>query len=565
MESQVAQDVSRSQVSAEPTNDPIHRSSTMRTISTLHHNEFDDRFLSRVRSFFNRDTHIGHVSRHPLRDEKDIEIHTWAGPDDPDNPFNWSKTYKWVLTLTICFISILTGLPAGSYGAGNTWMEQRFHVQNEPFPNLAWATTSWNMGAAFWPLIFVPLTESSGRMPGYFVSYFILVVSLFPSAFAQNFATLVVTRFFGGGASSVSINIVGGSISDVWYGDKARSLPMSLFGFTSVVGIALGPFIGSAIQTIHKSSPWRWIFYIQIIYNAALIPVFWLILRETRGDVILKKRAKRLRRETGRPIYAESELNTTSVWKLLQISFERPTRMLLTEPVVTFFTLWVSFAWGILFLFFSSVGQTFSHNYGWGTFTTGMVQLAISVGAVLGTVINPLQDWIYLRSARNNRESPGHPIPEARLYTSIPGSLLFAGGLFWYGWGSVGDGSIHWIVPTLGIGCTGVGIYSIYMAVVNYLTDAYEKYAASALSAASLGRNTFGAFLPLASFELFDTLGYGWAGSLLGFVGVALSVVPVVLVLKGPEIRRRSPFMRESMFESQDRTLQDNQADKTVV
>jgi predicted MFS family arabinose efflux permease len=94
-------------------------------------------------------------------------------------------------------------------------MEQRFYVQNTSFPNLAWATTSWNMKAAFWPLIFVPLTESSGQMPGYFIAYFMLVASLFPSAFAQNFATLVVTRFFGGGASSVSINIVGGSISDV--------------------------------------------------------------------------------------------------------------------------------------------------------------------------------------------------------------------------------------------------------------------------------------------------------------------------------------------------------------
>ncbi|CAG8293207.1 unnamed protein product [Penicillium salamii] len=541
---------------------PIQRSSTA---STLHHNEFDDSFRSRLRSFFHRDSHIGHVAQHPLRGSQEIEIHTWTGPDDPDNPFNWSKTYKWILTLTVCFISILTGLPAGSYGAGNDYMAKLFHVQNEPFPNLAWATTSWNMGAAFWPLIFVPLTESSGRMPGYFVAYFILVVSLFPSAFAQNFATLVVTRFFGGGASSVSINIVGGSISDVWYGDKARSLPMSLFGFTSVVGIALGPFIGAAIQQIHKDSPWRWIFYIQIIYNAALIPVFWLILRETRADVILKKRAKKLRKETGREIYAEADLNTTSVWKLMQVSFERPTRMLITEPVVIFFTLWVSFAWGILFLFFSSVAQTFSANYGWGTFQTGLVQLAISVGAVIGTVFNPIQDWIYLNSARRNRERPGKAIPEARLYTSIPGSLLFAGGLFWYGWASVGNGSVHWIVPTLGIGCTGVGIYSIYMAVVNYLTDAYEKYAASALSAASLGRNTFGAFLPLASFELFDTLGYGWAGSLLGFVGIALSVVPVVLVLKGPEIRRRSPFMRESMWEPGDDTEKDQVSEKTEV
>ncbi|PWY72163.1 MFS general substrate transporter [Aspergillus sclerotioniger CBS 115572] len=523
-----------------------NRRPQLRRGSTRHTNEFDDTFAGRSRSFFRRESHVGVVSHNDLRDREDIEIHTWNGKDDPDNPFNWSTTYKWVLTLTVCFISVLTGIPAGSYGAGNDWMASQFHVQNTPFPNLYWATTSWNMGAAFWPLIFVPLTEASGRMPGYFVAYIILIISLFPSAFAQNYATLVVTRFFGGGGSSVSINIVGGSISDVWYGDKARSLPMSIFGLTSVIGIALGPFVGSAIVSIHKDEPWRWIFYVQIIYLTGLLPIFWFILYETRADVILARRAKKLRKETGRPIYAEAELDNTSVWRLLQISFERPTRMLLTEPVVAFFTLWISFAWGILYLFFSSVVQTFSTNYGMNVLQTGCIQLAISVGAVIGTIINPLQDIIYLRSAKNNKEKPGKPVPEARLYTSIGGSLLFAGGLFWYGWASFP--SVHWIVPTCGIAACGIGIYSIYMAVVNYLTDAYEKYAASALSAASLGRNSFGAFLPLASYQLFENLGYGWAGSLLGFIGLALSIVPVVLVWKGPEIRRRSPFMREATF-----------------
>lgn len=73
----------------------------------------------------------------------------------------------------------------------------------------------------------------------------------------------------------------------------------------------------------------------------------------------------------------------------MKISFGRPTKMLLTEPVVIFFTLWVSFAWGILFLFFSSVVQTFSNNYGFDTLQTGLVQLAITVGAAIGTFINP--------------------------------------------------------------------------------------------------------------------------------------------------------------------------------
>lgn len=95
------------------------------------------------------------------------------------------------------------------------------------------------------------------------IGYIVFELFLFGSAFADNFATIVVTRFFGGGASSVAINIVGGSISDIWKGDKARSLPMSLFGFTSVAGIALGPFVGSAIVQIRKpnsglESPWRW-------------------------------------------------------------------------------------------------------------------------------------------------------------------------------------------------------------------------------------------------------------------------------------------------------------------
>ena len=76
-------------------------------------------------------------------------------------------------------------------------------------------------------------------MPGYFVSYIIFIIFLFPSAWAHGLATMVTTRFIGGGASSVSINIVGGTITDIWKGDRDRSLPMSIFGMTSVIGIAV--------------------------------------------------------------------------------------------------------------------------------------------------------------------------------------------------------------------------------------------------------------------------------------------------------------------------------------
>ena len=80
------------------------------------------------------------------------------------------------MTITVCFISILTGLPAGALGAANPYLETLWHVQNEPFPNLSWATASWNVGAALFPLLFVPLTETSGRIPGYFIAYIVFEV-----------------------------------------------------------------------------------------------------------------------------------------------------------------------------------------------------------------------------------------------------------------------------------------------------------------------------------------------------------------------------------------------------
>lgn len=44
--------------------------------------------------------------------------------------------------------SILTGLPAGSYSAGNSYMEQDFGISQDNFPWLTWATASWNVGGS---------------------------------------------------------------------------------------------------------------------------------------------------------------------------------------------------------------------------------------------------------------------------------------------------------------------------------------------------------------------------------------------------------------------------------
>lgn len=111
---------------------------------------------------------------------------------------------------------------------------------------------------------------------------------------------------------------------------------------------------------------------------------------------------------------------------------------------------------------------------------------------------------------------------------------------FWLAW--TAKESIHWIVPTLAGILFGMGYLCLFMALINYLVDAYEVFAASAMSASNLSRSFFGAVLPFAAKPMYRTMGVAWATSLLGFFSLALCIVPFVFVKWGGKMRERSKF-----------------------
>lgn len=84
-------------------------------------------------------------------------------------------------------------------------------------------------------------------------------------------------------------------------------------------------------------------------------------------------------------------------------------------------------------------------------------------------------------------------------------------------------------------------------AIMMYITDAYDKYAASASAAVCFGENIAAALLPLASQSMYMRLGFHWASTLLAFLALGLGCAPIVLVWKGRVIREKSPFMREAL------------------
>jgi hypothetical protein len=109
--------------------------------------------------------------------------------------------------------------------------------------------------------------------------------------------------------------------------------------------------------------------------------------------------------------------------------------------------------------------------------------IVIAIASILATLLSIYQEKL----ARTHNLLPH--TTEARLYFACVEAILLPIGLFWFGW--TARPTIHWVVPSLGIGCAIVGIFSIYLATFNYLADAYAEYASSAIAAQSFCMSFF--------------------------------------------------------------------------
>jgi MFS family permease len=463
----------------------------------------------------------------------------WDGVKDPENPLNWSYRRKWLLTGASCFMCFAVGLNALAITSASDKVDLRFGIDDTGSNtyNGYWIVTVWNAGATLAPLIGLPMMESFGVRKGYLVSFFFFTIFVIPQAVAQNYATLLVSRFISGSFGSVVQNGVANVIGDLWE-EEENSLPCTLFIYSYLMGFTLAPVIGAAIISYLS---WRWIFYIQLILYGILLPISYFLIAETRGNIILLSRAKRLSKSLGYTPKLTHHTQETFL-RALYASTVRPLWMFTTEPVLFFFTLWSGLAIGNVFLGTQSIAQIYAANYSFSSPQAGYVQGAMAVGETIGFAICVLQNHIYARSARRNPDAPGRPIPESRLELSIPMSFLgLTGGLFVYAWTSFHDDA-PWIGPAIGLALIGAGVMVIVGAVMGYLADFYGIFAGSAIAAVAAVENLLSATVPLACERMYTRLGFGWASTLLGIVALGLSFAPVVLYVKGKGLRLRSNF-----------------------
>ncbi|GIK00743.1 synaptic vesicle transporter SVOP [Aspergillus viridinutans] len=450
--------------------------------------------------------------------------------DDPDNPKNWSKAYKWYCTMVVSFTCFVVAFASSVITADLEGPSEAFNVSHEA--SLV-TITVFVIGFGVGPMMFAPLSEMVGRRPVYAVTLLLAVIFVIPCAVSKNIGTLIVCRAIDGIAFSAPMTLVGGTLADLWRNEE-RGVPMAAFSASPFIGPAIGPLVGGYLCHVG----WRWLYWIQLILAFVAWVLITFTVPETYAPMILQKRAKKLRKTENDPTYVtETELDARPMGERLRIFLLRPFQLLFLEPIVLFISIYMSVLYGLLYMFFVAYPIVYQKGKGWGSGPTGLMFIPLAIGVLGSAACAPFVNKHYLTLVKKHG---GKPPAEARLIPMMLSCWLIPIGLFIFAWTSYPN--IHWIGPAIGGLPVGFGFIFLYNSANNYLVDTYQHQAASALAAKTFLRSMWGASTVLFTEQMYDRLNDRWASSLLAFIALACCAIPYVFYFKGASIRRYSKF-----------------------
>ncbi|KAK5945796.1 hypothetical protein PMZ80_003004 [Knufia obscura] len=459
---------------------------------------------------------------------------------DPEHPNNWSKWKKTLVVsggiMTVIHSTLSSSLPSNAI----QYITRTFGVTSQIQQVLPIST--FLMGYVFAPTLCGPLSENFGRKPVMLVSFLLFTIWTMACAVAPTWGSFLFFRFMCGVTASAPIACVSGIFADINADPRKRGRTMALFMSATTLGPVCAPPISGFFA---QNTTWRWVFGFGTIFAAATIP-FVVFLPETYAPILASKRAAKLRKETGNQnIIAQSDLQKKSFKYVMSVVMTRPFRMLFRELIVSTTCLYLALCYGIFYLYFEAypiifLGPDSVYNYSPGI--AGLTFLPIGIGAVLAMGLFMIWDW-FLARAQARKEPWSQREESRRLPLALVGGPLYGISIFWLGWSA--RPGVFWLAPVASGITFGIGFMLIFMAMLNYLSDAYMTFAASAQGIASTCRSLLGVLLPLAAHTMFQNLGIAWACSTLGFLSLLLAMVPVLFIIFGERIRANSKFCQE--------------------
>lgn len=442
--------------------------------------------------------------------------------------------YRGVVLGTVSFATWVVVLYSTSYTSSIPGMMKEFNISSQPLATLG--ITVYLMGLASGSLILAPLSEIYGRRIVYIGSMAFFTLMVLPCALGNSLAEILVVRYFGACAGAAMISNAPGTVSDI-VTEEYRALAFSIWSIGPMNGPVTGPLIGGfAAQYLG----WRWTNWLVMIFGG----VGWLMcscIKETYAPTLLKRKAEKMRKETGDDRWWCRYDEKKSVAAILKTNLSRPFVLSFTEPILWFWNAYIGIIYGILYLCFVAYPLIYSDLRGWELGMTGLAFCGIGLGTMIAIVTEPLARKLIHRHKKD--PETGKIPPEAQVSIVCIASFLCPLGQLWFSWTSV-PVTIHWIWPILAGVPFGAGNCLVFIYASNYLAGSYGIYSASALAGNSVVRSLIGGTLPLAGKAMYEALSPQWAGTLLGLLQVACIPIPFIFYKYGHRIRAKSPLIK---------------------
>ncbi|KAL8911527.1 MAG: hypothetical protein Q9171_003335 [Xanthocarpia ochracea] len=456
--------------------------------------------------------------------------------------FCFTTAKKWTILSVIFLVQVSMNFNTSLYSNAVPGIAEEFHVSKQGARCGAMIfLVTYAFGCELW----APWSEEFGRKP--ILQLSLLFVNLFqlPVALAPNFTSIMVGRALGG-LSTAGGSVTLGMVADMWEADN-QQYAVAFVVFSSVGGAIFGPIVGGFSE---KYLRWTWSIWIQLIVGVAVQAAHLFIVPETRTTIMMNKIAKKRRASGQQPnIYGPDEIRPFKERfsaKEILVTWIRPFRMFLTEPIVLTLSLLSGFSDALIFMFIQSFALVYE-QWHFGLIAIGLSFIPLLIGYFLAW-------FIFVPSIkRNRRQREANPQDEKAQYESRLWFLLFTApclplGLIGFAWTSGGP-PIHWIGSMVFSAIVGIANYSIYMATIDYMICAYGPYSASATGGNGWARDFLAGVMTLPAVPFFTNIGgerhLEIASTILSAISFVLVIAVYVIYWYGPVLRKRSPFAQQ--------------------
>ncbi|KAF2489228.1 serine/threonine kinase 16 [Lophium mytilinum] len=508
--------------------------------------------------------------------------------EDPNDPFNWSTTRKYInfglVCLYVAMVAEFINASTPTWGPMNKELGYSFEILND----------SYAVGCACLALgsvILIPFALKFGRRPLYIFSTALQFGLSIWSAKMETVADLMLINILQCLFGSLAEVIVQMTIADIFFVHQ-RGRANAIYVWVWLLSSYLGSLIAGFVA---KGQGWRWIWWWNaIFFGIALLivvfgyeetkyapPIFGMVseteksppssaLKHEEAEFGRKKPDLQTRTGSSQDIDPPKSIEAVENGALPNIDtviinhsiplktyrqklsifttttpsagiennaflshMYQPLIILTTIPAVAYAAL----VYGILVGLGDVMSTTMSTYlvqppYNFASDQVGLMSLPRVIGVTIGAaIIGPLSDWAVIYFSRRNK---GIYDPESRLWCIVPfllfvpaGALLFSIGL---------NNHLPWPVIAVGLALYNIGVTPINSVIITYLTDSYRDIIGDALVGVTVVRNSFSTAFIFALTPWEARVGLKWV-----FVTILL-IACAILSLFGVFIRWGKAF-----------------------